>query len=160
MITIAIDPGENTGFAVFMGTTLIEATALPHRFALYKLRDELALRNFERTPARLIGERPQVYASGKSKADPNDLITLALKMGAFFGVAEMHGAQHHAFEPAAWKRQLPKHVAALRIKERLTYQECEAVRNLNALSKTMVHNAIDAIGIGLHFLGRGILARE
>lgn len=155
MNVIAIDPGECTGIALFQGNTLLQASALPHRHALRYVQGLITGSPY---PVKLVGERPQVYASGKSKADPNDLITLALKLGAYFGLADMLDVERVELAPADWKRQLPKHVAALRIKARLTPAECDAVRNLNVLPKTTLHNAIDAIGIGLHFVGRGILA--
>lgn len=156
MITIAIDPGANTGLAFFQDGKLYAATSLPHKYALPRVRRELE-DGLRVSPVRIVGERPQVYAVGKGQADPNDLITLALKMGAFFGLADMYGVEHVELLPATWKRQLPKHVAGQRIANSLTSDERESVRNLNALSKTVKHNAIDAIGIGLFAVGRSFL---
>lgn len=165
---IAIDPGSHTGLAFFHAGTLQGSWCLPHAHALRQVAQMIGLSyatpgadkytaGWQVSDPVIVGEKPQIYTAQKSKADPNDLITLAVKLGCYFGIASMVGARTCEVSPATWKRQLPKHVAGKRIMQALTDPEREAVRNLHALSATMLHNAVDAIGIGLHYVGRSIL---
>ena len=71
--------------------------------------------------------------------------------------AARHDATSQLVEPATWKRQLDKGVAGKRIWRSLTDAERDNARNLTILSKEKAHNAVDAIGIGLHVIGRSIL---
>lgn len=165
---IAIDPGASTGLAFFHNRQLQGAWCLPHKHALRQVAQMLGLSyavpgdsgytaGWQVSLPVLIGEKPQIYAAGKSKADPNDIVTLGVKLGGYFGVAELAGARTCEVLPATWKRQIPKLVAQKRIKRTLSEQEHEAIRNLAVLSDSLAHNAYDAIGIGLHYVGRSIL---
>lgn len=108
----------------------------------------------------VVYERPQIYAAAKSKGDPNDLIALAA-----IGAAVACWYQRSRIQPndrvliqtptpAQWAGQIPKATKgsaidsprALRILSRLTDLEKSRVPNQ--------HDAIDAIGLGLHALGR------
>lgn len=95
-------------------------------------------------------EMPKVYP-GMPKTDLNDLLDLAGVLGAVV----MHSALGHGPEPKwcypqDWKGQTPKKVMNERVLLKLS--EAEKARIVDAGSKT--HNILDAIGIGLHFLGR------
>lgn len=112
-------------------------------------------------PRTIAIEWPQVYAVGKSKGDNNKLLGLS---GVAIGVATLLGGvlastgdeclQVVSYKPAEWAGQLPKTKTknpsasprARRIHTRLTEEE--------ALEWVDDHDAIDAVGIGLHALGR------
>jgi len=53
--------------------------------------------------------------------------------------------------PATWKGQLKKHVCHARIDLALTPGERKIIPKL---AKTYLHNMLDAVGIGLWYLGR------
>jgi hypothetical protein len=108
----------------------------------------------ERLPCNLITdvviERPQVYTQRKQKGDPNDLITVALNAGAFAGL--FYGqALIHDYRPHRWKGQIPKGVAIERFQRRLSIEERARVEEV---PKTLMHNVWDAVGLGLHHIGR------
>lgn len=119
-------------------------------------------------PRVLVVEWPQVYAAVKSKGDPNDLLAVAgvgAAVSTMLAVCVANNARGVALDvryisPADWCGQLPKiekqsevwnSPRTRRIVSRLSRQEKEVV--------TMRHDAIDAIGIGLHVLGRMIPTR-
>ena len=144
---IAIDPGAKVcGFAYFERETLTRARvlrAVDLREMAYEIRC-----NTVNIKAHFVIERPQVYVRGKSKGDPNDLITIALVAGM------VAGATSQSFEyvlPREWKGQVPKAVHSLRIEKKLSQKEIERIEKCPA---SIRHNAIDAIGIGLWKLGR------
>jgi hypothetical protein len=153
MQLVAIDPGLRVmGWAVFN-----------HHGALHAAR---LLRNPDNTgrgPATwarmaaqipddgtdLAIEYPQIYRGGK--ADPSDLIELAGVVGACTVARDWAGIR--GFLPRAWKGQIPKDVHQKRILATLTPAEIEIVRALDCPA-SLAHNVLDAIGIGLHALGR------
>lgn len=97
-------------------------------------------------------EWPQVYRASKSKGDPNQLIALAA-VGAAIG-AGLVGARVVSVLPDEWSGQVPKKTTGdpwatprgIRVASRLSDYERACVPK--------VHDAIDAVGIGLHALGR------
>lgn len=101
---------------------------------------------------RLIIERPQIYRGSKSKADPNDLITLAIQVGRY---VERSGGNAALVTPAQWKGQVTKEIIVPRILGALNDGErAIATRASLDIAKGKVHNMIEAIGIGLHACGR------
>ena len=107
-------------------------------------------------------EWPQIYNASKSRANPNNLIGMAAIDGAvgcaFAFIAAHRGEQLElrTYLPAEWAGQLPKDTRkgkywtsprGQRIKSRLTDAEWVFASVVN-------HDAGDAIGIGLHALGR------
>ncbi len=99
-------------------------------------------------PERFWGECPLSYVAGSQKGDQNDLIHLAgfiyMIAGAFDGSALCQ------FTPREWKGTIEKDQMADRIIGRLDSEENARVRKAGALT----HNIWDAVGIGLHALGR------
>lgn len=108
-------------------------------------------------------EWPQIYRGTKSKGDPNDLPGLAGVAMAVAGVLSIALAARQekldvlSYTPAEWTGQLPKSTTsdgvkfsprAKRIASHLTDAE------LLVWDSTRSHDAVDAIGIGLHALGR------
>lgn len=106
----------------------------------------------------------QVYG-GPRKEDPNDLLELNGVQGAISATVDDLD-EIVAYLPRQWKGQVPKDVMCRRITKpgRLTEQELEntgLVRADNAIGAKhpnipthLLHNVLDAIGIGLYHLNR------
>lgn len=169
---LALDPSvRSPGMAIFRDNALIFAGRLtklgsPGDFATEGARWQFIAEQIVGWarehdcifPSKIVYERPQIYVAAKSKGDPNDLIALAA-IGA--AVCAYFQAQSAAIRiaidtptPAQWAGQIPKATKgsakdsprALRILSRLT--EGEKCRAPNQ------HDALDAIGLGLHALDR------
>lgn len=159
---IAIDPGiEGCGIAVFSDGKLIRAELGKSR-APSDCHDDLARAEYAALAVmmpfgdvtELVIERPQIYTAGRGKGDPNLLVPLAAIAGA---IAVRADAKHVTWlYPRAWKGATPKpkrgesYIIERRVRERLDPFELGNIREAGALS----HNVYDAIGIGLHHLGR------
>ncbi len=102
--------------------------------------------------AQLVVEWPQVYRAVKSKGDPNDLLGLA---GICAAVAALFEVPVFSYTPAEWAGQLPKATT-----KKLTAYSPRTKRIMSRLSAVELgrvpvqHDALDAIGLGLHHLGR------
>lgn len=96
---------------------------------------------------RLVVEKPQVYVQRKLKGDPNDLIDVAVVVGAL--ISSFGFGNFTLYRPHEWKGQVPKEVAVERIKAALSDKE---LQRLELPAKSYQHNVYDAIGIGLHYL--------
>ncbi len=92
---LAIDPGILTGWATLDATGEILAVGKGEAFPLHSNR------------AALI-ELPQVYTAGKSKGDPNNLITLAVRVGRYQERLVSAGVLTTLVRPTTWKGQIPK----------------------------------------------------
>lgn len=154
---VSIDPGTKAaGIAVWItkknnllrlaflarGKTWQETT----ENAIERLSDEMLW------PDSVVIELPEIYMPKFSKGNPNTSLTpLILQAGAFiasFGI----GTKHTTIYPKSWKGQTPKPIMVKRIQERLTEEERKHVELPRAQS--LGHNVWDAVGIGLHHLGR------
>lgn len=102
---------------------------------------------------RVVSEFPKVYAAGKSKGDPEDLLQLAGVVGALTALFRGEVTEFQVLRPYEWKRQVPKDIMAGRIADRLSMEETSVARH-GMPSKSFAHNVWDAIGIGLHAVGR------
>lgn len=113
---------------------------------------------------RHVVEWPQVYreghrgdAGGRGRdADPNDLLGLAAIAGAIAAHVNVE-----TIRPADWKGNLPKpkrgqpYVVATRVASRLEGAERLAWdQGYASVPQSLRHNVADAVGIGLHALGR------
>ena len=96
----------------------------------------------------LIIELPQVYMGSKSKGSPNDLIKVAFAAGQ-----TVMGRVYETVSPRQWKGTIKKEAMLKRILSRLDDRELSLLKGLG-LPKTVEHNVIDAVGIGLWKLGR------
>jgi len=115
------------------------------------------------TGTELVVEVPRIYPHSHPR--PNDLIDLAFAAGRAVG-----SNPATIVYPAHWKRQLKKPVSHMRILEVLAPHELavlppetadkvrEAAEYLGRTGKVRYnwkgHNTLDAVGIGLHHLGR------
>ncbi|WP_338865154.1 hypothetical protein [Myxococcus stipitatus] len=102
-------------------------------------------------PHQLIIELPRVYAAACQKGDQNDLIQLSGVVGMLGGYLP-NVATRRSVYPRDWKGTLDAGAFIERIKQRLSPVEHLRVELLGAAS--LHHNVWDAIGIGLHALGR------
>lgn len=153
---VSVDPGVHAvGIAFFIDRRLCSAAYVGGEWRGHRLPqvafDAVAgalPRAYEIT---LVVEVPQVYGHGGAGKgeDPNDLIDLALVVGAFVGY--LRPVALTIYRPREWKGQVPKDVMTRRIKEKLAPEEVAKVR-LPARGKQ--HNVWDAVGIGLKKLGR------
>lgn len=110
---LAIDPGLSTGWCVLDARGAIAAVGRDQTFPLH-------------SNVAAVIECPQVYRAGKSKGDPNNLITLAVRVGRYQERLEAAGVKTELVLPTTWKGQVPKAVhhprvaAALSVAERCT----------------------------------------
>lgn len=146
---LAVDPGLNAGWALFRLGKLVAC-------GLYRGKHVAeTVEAIQQDPFydldTLVVERPQAYSALKSKADPNDLITLALVAGAAIGA---HGWHHlRTPSPAEWKGQTPKEIHHPRILAALAPAELEILELVKAPA-SLQHNVRDAVGLGLWAHGR------
>lgn len=160
-ITLAVDPGiRGCGCALFEGDQLLQAwyETNPiakgndaHTASMVARAVNIAAR--ARAPmllhiTRLVIEMPVVRDARHSKGDPNDLIPLAAINGALCVLFPCAVVVQYA--PEQWKGQLDKQAMNTRALGRLSLYERELISDAGALA----HNVYDAIGIGLHFVGR------
>lgn len=108
---------------------------------------ESALR--QRLPFAVI-EKPQAYTQRFLKGDANDLITIALVAGwcaSFFEKSEF-------VLPRAWKGTVDKDVMCKRIENRWMNERERELFASKHIAKGQLNNTLDAIGVGMHYLGR------
>lgn len=141
---LSVDSGGNMGWALFDKTLLACDLGLP---AL--LRPEKA---YVGAVTRIIIERPH---TGRTRARARDIITLAIRAGEVGGVLRyLTGVEPEYIEPQKWKGQLNKKRCNDIVEARLLPQEKSLLNKIKPLSAK--HNVLDAIGIGLFSVGRGL----
>jgi hypothetical protein len=103
-------------------------------------------------PPTLVIEWQQVYRAGKSKGDPNDLLGMGFVAGAVAGL--LQPAAVLAYKPDEWCK-LPK---SKKHSEAFTSARgARIMGKLELAERALVpryHDAVDAVGLGLHALGR------
>ncbi len=100
----------------------------------------------------LIIEVPQIYDQQKQVGDQEDLLDLAIIVGAVIRGARSCVKSVLRVKPARWKGQVPKDVMVERIKSKLSPAELACVDLPTA--KGLHHNVWDGVGLGLYRLGR------
>lgn len=161
---LAVDPGiARPGLAVFEdGTLIIADTVKPptdgdiveRAFSAASMIVACAYATTH--PIReLVVEWPQAYDARKGKSKPGANQAIIPLAGVCVGVAMLiPGARKRSFLPSQWKGQIPKrstdgkNIVKSRVLARLTDDERSIV------PKRLSHDGYDAIGIGLHALGR------
>lgn len=97
-------------------------------------------------------EMPMVYPkTSQWKGDPNDIVAL----GRLVGLLErrFHHRDFDVYLPRAWKGTMPKGRAfEKRVRSRLSKKELRRIELPSA--ESLDHNVWDAVGIGLHMVGR------
>lgn len=155
---ISIDPGiRGCGVAIFADKVLVEACYVTNPAKRgngpgesYEMAYEVS-RHFQQ-PETLVLEWPQIYAAPqRGQKDPNNLLCLAGIDAALVGSLQPLKVEH--FLPHEWKGNLPKETAHHpRVMARLS--DDEKARIKKAPSADLQHNIVDAVGLGLFYLGR------
>lgn len=158
---VSLDPGiRGCGVAFFQDDTLVSAAYVKNTYAASGNGPRecaamaLAVARWwavDEDPGVLAFEWPQVYRAGKLKGDPNDLLPLVHLAGVLVGL--WRGTVPTAYRPHDWKQTMTKEVCRKRIEARLTPSEHRAVEKTEC-APSLMHNVWDAVGIGMHHLGR------
>jgi len=165
VIYLAIDPGVRKSAVCRFGDTsaiesclYIESGETANADPILHARAQVAqARHLYGDRLAVYIERPQVYGGARAKGDPNDLINLAMVVGAFSGLA---GERLVSFHPQAWKGQVPKETHHMRIG---TYLRTMALPGELKVWESCCrlkgdHDLRDAVGLALFAsrrLGRG-----
>lgn len=90
---------------------------------------------------------------GREKGDPNNMMELQGVVGAITGV--MFDWNVVGLFPEQWKGSVKKEIMTGRIIQRLSLEELNMLE-VRKKAKNLIydHNMVDAVGIGLHHLGR------
>lgn len=184
IITLGIDPATHgTAASLFFDHKLVAAGYAPNpvkdgdparraassALAAFKLWEkwdhELRHDSYIQQPHNLVMELPPIYQPGKgNKGDQNDIVVpLAMVDGAL--AALFPNSTTHCYKPSAWKGQTtkPKNVAEevvdgkiyvikARVADRLTPEERARVDWTASVEHSW--DVADAIGVGMHHLGR------
>lgn len=95
-------------------------------------------------------EMPRAYGSVHTKGDPNDLLDV-MGVGAACALALRNFGPIQSVAPSDWKGNVKKSIMLERIWSKLSEEERAVVQKTN---KSDREDVLDAIGIGLHKLGR------
>lgn len=147
MSYLAIDPGLDTGWAVWLAKGRLlrcgVGDPLDGQAALNRATEGAV------KVASVVIECPQVYNPRMSKGDPNNLIKLARQVGRYEERFESRGARVGTILPHDWKGTMPKEICHARAYADLSLDERQIVdacgRNV-APSKR--HNMLDAVALG------------
>lgn len=137
---LAIDPGTTTGWALFE-TGVLSACGIGTPP--------------QNTPSRVLIERPaRVYAG----IPVEDILALSLKAGEWHGIYRAHAPEY--LTPNDWKGSTSKDTSHARIWRVLSSHEQGIVdRAGKGMAPGKRHNMMDAVGIGLHGVGRNANGR-
>jgi len=133
---LAIDPGLATGWAVIGEDGKLRKCGLGDP-------------PLEFNGHRVLVERPQIYRGRTSKADPNDLITLAIQVGRYKERFMSRGCSVEEVIPHTWKGNVDPDILCNRIVASLSSEERALLdTSLLSVAKGKQHNVIDAVGLG------------
>lgn len=139
-----LDPGNDTGWALFEGDLLLDAGVL----LFGEVRRELRVYSGD----TVLIEMPRHYPH-RSKGDVNDLLDLACRVGELKAWAEHQMARVELVWPRTWKGAAPKDVHNQRVLAALKDFELKLLSK-SPRSQKYDHNCVDAVGLGLWKLGR------
>lgn len=172
---VSFDPAiRSAGVALWRGGQLVAASAIklaadtdaPMGARCLAMAESAArwIVRQEATPRALVFEWPQIYSVSKSEGNPNNLTPLAGVGMALAGILAMgvssrdvvlevltylpHEWARVAGEKSTKVRDFDTSMRTKRLRKRLSVDELTAVAGCKS------HDAFDAIGIGLHALGR------
>lgn len=139
-----IDSGANAGIALWWHGQLVYCRLVRAR----EVR-EWQLQCLQSSPiSRAVVEIPIVRSNQGTKVDPNGLIKLGVSAGRL--VPALCG-EVKTLIPNQWKGSLPDEILYRRIMAALSDEEKALVPKL---AQGLLHNVLDAIGIGVNELGR------
>lgn len=148
---LAIDPGVDTGWARLDKGKLVEAGLGCPR-----------LQRFHPV-SKVVIERPQIYQGRSSRANPNDLITLAIMVGRYTEVFADRGVEE--ILPHTWKGTVDPDILCRRVWASLSPSEQVLLGQVLAplarkpfdaanLTAGKRHNVLDAVGLAKWSLNR------
>jgi hypothetical protein len=161
-VTLAIDPGNNTGVAWGCDGRLVACYLSDPAGALVipdSLRNCGGVGLGVRYPVKAVVEYPKFYgvraygSASKAYGVANSLIRESVTLGRWIERATLIGADVVEVLPRDWKSTLPKRAMLKLIWSRLTREERALVLGLD-LPKSLVHNVLDAVGVMLWSCGR------
>lgn len=138
MILLAIDPGEDTGWAIFLHGKLARCGCS---------RPDEVIPGV--SPDRVIIENPQIYPGRTAKAPPKNILSLARKVGRY--EERFRAAKITLVSPHDWKGSVDPDVFTNRILSYMDEQE-KTILAMAGVTSSKQHNTIDAIGLGKYFL--------
>ncbi len=153
---VSIDPGTKcAGYAVFAESDT-ESKPVMIRCGVFRGDDWIDTANhtpefseLDKENLKLIIEDPRIYPV--TNVRPNDLMKLANSVGAI--VAKVNAKFTKLVTPSRWKKSIPKTIHQKRILRCLSPEEKQILDNC-LCPKSLQHNVVDAIGIGLWHVGR------
>lgn len=101
-------------------------------------------------PVEIAIEFPRIYPAAHQKGDQNDLLELAAVVGGIVARLGLCGTRERVY-PRDWKGTIDADDMITRVQQRITPAEYGRVE---LPAKSLQHNVWDAVGIGLHRLGR------
>jgi hypothetical protein len=142
---VCIDPGKNSGVATFLNGNL----------SFCHLQREIVPLNLPCLSC-VVCELPYIYPGGRGKGDGNDLIQVARIAGRLTALVSEDRLSF--IYPRSWKGNVPDSVIFRRISSRLTPEERVLLPGLDKFLSSkftgLLGNMLDAVGIGLHRIGR------
>lgn len=133
---LAVDPGLSTGWASFDEAGGLVACGRGETFPCLSNRQALI-------------EKPHVYQRQKKRVDPNNLITLAIRVGRYQERLEVAGVRVELVLPTTWKGQVTKDIHHLRVHAALNPQERALVEKFGRASdENRVDDVWDAVALG------------
>lgn len=98
---------------------------------------------------RIVSERGSWRGGGKGSMTASQLADFNATAGQLVGI------NGELFTPEVWKGAVPKHIHQPRILKALTPEERFVLKSVTeGMNGSLVHNVIDAVGIGMFSLGR------
>ncbi len=150
---LAIDPGADTGWAVFDSCRRLTACGL------YDGDKNLTLPTNIEIGTKVLIECPKLRPYGEK--NPNSILLCARRAGEWGGRYNFCTVEY--LLPNDWKGSTSKGIDHERTWSRLDVKELGIVdayfkqaHGRNGLAPNRRHNVLDAIGIGLHGVGRGV----
>lgn len=153
---ISVDPGvKATGVAFFDDYSLVNVLLVRARSLELMIVEMQKFTNFYDTPDTVIVERPTIYRRG-GKGDPVGLVSISIVAGAAAcSISQDVWSKIKFVEPRVWKGSVPKKIHNERIVEQLNDREQAILKTrLVKAPVKLIHNVIDAVGIGLYQLGK------
>jgi hypothetical protein len=148
---VAIDPGRHAGIAWFSDAELVGCCLVDPDIGL-----PLPLPDCAWEPHIAVIELP-CHEHGDTPSRTNDLFKASFRAGR---LVERCGARMvQTVSPHDWKGSVPKDLHNERVLKKLTVEEREIVyaactQNGKRVSLGLLNNVIDAVGLGLWYIGR------
>ena len=98
-------------------------------------------------------ERPVHHRGVGRRADPETLLEMAMLVG-YLCATLCTGDQYTLWTKAQWAGTAPKNAVTARVEARISPAETAVLAETYKGPPSLRHNVLDAVGVGLHALGR------